>query len=175
MRLVGEQVYLRPLLETDAATCWTWFNDPDVRRTIAFRVGTNTEETSRQWIRGMEARGDVGFAIVARDGDVHVGNCDLSAIHAVDRHATLGIVVGRTEYWGRGLGREAVTLLCRYAFDGLRLHRVSLSCYANNARGLRLYERVGFTVEGRRREHVFIEGRWVDEIVLGLLRGELRG
>src|SRR2546422_412683 len=34
--------------------------------------------------------------------------------------------------------------------------------------------RVGFQVEGRRREQVFIEGRWVDEILLGLLAGHLR-
>ena len=38
---------------------------------------------------------------------------------------------------------------------------------------LRLYARVGFTSEGRRREQVFIDGRWVDEVVLGMLRGEL--
>ena len=37
-----------------------------------------------------------------------------------------------------------------------------------------MYARVGFQVEGRRREQVFIEGRWVDEVVLGLLAGELR-
>jgi RimJ/RimL family protein N-acetyltransferase len=175
MRLVGEKIYLRTLEEADAATCWTWFNDPDVRRTIAFRLGPNTEENSRDWIRGIGARGDRGFAIVARDGDLHVGNCDLSAISPVDRHATLGIVIGRKDCWGRGFGTEAVTLLCRHAFEGLDLHRVALSCYANNERGLRLYARVGFRVEGRRREHVFIDGRWVDEIVLGLLRGELRG
>ena len=45
---------------------------------------------------------------------------------------------------------------------------VTLSCYATNERGLRLYARVGFQVEGRRREQVFLEGRWVDEIVMGL-------
>jgi len=29
-------------------------------------------------------------------------------------------------------------------------------------------------VEGRRREQVFVDGRWVDELVLGLLRDEFR-
>ncbi len=37
----------------------------------------------------------------------------------------------------------------------------------------RSMKRAGFIPEGRRREQVFVEGRWVDEIVLGLLRDEL--
>jgi RimJ/RimL family protein N-acetyltransferase len=172
--LVGTAVYLRPLDESDAATCWAWLNDPDIRRTLAHRAGPNTESMTRAWIRGLDQRHEQVFAIVARDGDVHVGNGGLHAIDFIDRHATLGIVIGRKERWGEGLGTDAVRLLCRYAFDGLDLHKVSLSCYANNERGLRLYARVGFVAEGRRREQIWTEGRRVDELVLGMLRGELR-
>ena len=172
--LAGPRVHLRPLVEADAAECWPWFNDPEVRRTLAIRGLPNTEATSRAFIRGLDPGRDQAFAIVTLDGHAYVGNCALHDIHPVDRHATLGLVIGRKDHWGKGLGTEAVRLLCRYAFDELNLHRVVLSTYAINERGLRLYARVGFTVEGRRREHVFIEGRWVDEVTMGLLRGELR-
>jgi RimJ/RimL family protein N-acetyltransferase len=91
----------------------------------------------------------------------------------LDRYAMLGLVIGRKDYWGKGLGTEAVRLLCRYAFDELNLHRVALSTYAINERGVRLYTRVGFKIEGRKREHAFIEGRYVDEVLMGLLRGEI--
>ena len=170
--LVGDRVYLRPLEEADAAVCWTWLNDPDVRRTLAARNGPNTEATSRAWIRALDFRRTMGFAIVTRAEDLYVGNCDMR-VNYVDRHATLGLLIGRTDHWGRGFGTDTVRLLCRHAFEGLDLHKVCLSCYAINARGLRLYARVGFREEGRRREQVFIEGSYVDEIVLGLLRGEL--
>jgi len=83
-------------------------------------------------------------------------------------------VIGQKEQWGRGFGTEAVRLLCRHAFDDLNLHKVCLACYATNERGIRSYARIGFTVEGRRREQVFIEGRWVDDVLMGLLRDELR-
>jgi len=170
--LVGTKIYLRPLVEADAPACWAWVNDPDVRRTLALREGPNTEELTRSWIRGLDFRRNMEFAIVTRDADRHVGNCGLNAVSPVDRHATLGIVIGRKD-WGRGLGTEAVSLLCRYAFGQLNLHKVCLSCYAINERGLRLYTRVGFKVEGHRREQAFIEGRWTDEVVLGLLENEL--
>ena len=172
--LVGTKVYLRPLVEADAVVCWHWVNDPNVRRTLALRDGPNTEDLTRAWIRSLDFRRAMEFAVVTRDDDRHVGNCGLTGVSHVDRHAMLGIVIGRKDHWGRGLGTEAVRLVCRYAFEGLNLHKVCLSCYAINDRGLRLYARVGFKVEGRRREQVFIDGSWVDELVLGLLRDELR-
>ncbi|HJQ84654.1 MAG TPA: GNAT family protein [Candidatus Binatia bacterium] len=172
--LVGSKVYLRPLVEEDAAACWDWLNDPDVRRTLAVRAWPNTETISREWIRRLDFRRDMAFAIVTRDEDLYVGNCDLNGINHLDGHAMLGLLIGRKDLWGRGYGTEAVRLLCRYAFEGLALHKVCLSCYATNERGLRLYARVGFVVEGRRREQVFIDGRRVDEVIFGLLASELR-
>ena len=171
--LIGPKVHLRPLLESDATECWAWFNDPDVRRTLALRGRPNTEVISRAFIHNPDPRRDQVFAITTRDGGIYVGNCGLHEIHPVDRYAMLGLVIGRKDYWGKGLGTEAVRLLCRYAFDELNLHRVALSTYAINERGVRLYARVGFKIEGRKREHVFIEGRYVDEVMMGLLRGEL--
>jgi RimJ/RimL family protein N-acetyltransferase len=172
--LIGTKVYLRPLEEADAAECHAWLNDPDVRRTLAARAGPYTEAMSREWIRALDFRTTMGFAIVTRDAGAYVGNCDLRDINLIDRNAGLGIVIGRKAEWGKGFGTEAVALLCRYAFDALNLHKVCLSCYATNERGFRLYARVGFVDEGRRREQVFVDGCWVDEVVLGLLRDEFR-
>ena len=170
--LVGTRVSLRPLVEDDAAVCHRWLNDPVVQRTLALHGQRVSEADSRAFIRGAESRGDLLFAIVAAGR--YVGNCGLHGFAPLDRRAELGIVIGAPECWGRGYGTEAVRLVCRHGFDALGLHRVSLSCYANNARGLALYARVGFHVEGRRREAVFVDGGWVDELVLGLLAGELR-
>ena len=172
--LVGAKVYLRPLEEDDAAVCHTWFNDPEVWRTLAVRGRPNTEARSRAYIRALDPTGDQVFAIMTREDEQYVGNAGLHAIDPIDRHATLGIVIGRTDCWGRGFGTEAVALLCRHAFETLNLHKVCLTSYANNERGLRTYARVGFQVEGRRREQVFIEGGWVDEVSLGLLARDFR-
>ena len=172
--LEGGRVVLRPLVEDDAAVCYHWLNDPAVQRTLVLHGRRITEADSRRFIRDADARSDLLFAIVTRDAGLYVGNCGLHGVDPVDRRAELGIVIGRSEWWGRGYGTETVGLLCRHAFASLGLHRVGLSCYAINERGLALYTRVGFRIEGRRREAVFIDGRWVDELILGLLAGELR-
>lgn len=172
--LVGRTVYLRPLEEDDAIECHVWLNDPEVRRTLAARARAVTVADSREFIAAARARGDQLFAIVTCADGVYIGNAGLESIDAVNRRADLGIVIGRKELWGRGYATETVALLCGYAFETLNLHRVSLACYANNPRALRIYERLGFRIEGRRRDHVFIDGEWFDEITMGLLAGELR-
>jgi RimJ/RimL family protein N-acetyltransferase len=171
--IVGEKVYLRAIEEDDAAVCHPWFSDPDVRITLGRRTTPNTEQDSRAYIRGLDARTRQMFAVVARADDVYIGNAELFGIHWVNRHAELGIVIGRKDFWGKGYGRETVRLLCEHAFRGLNLHRVHLRVDATNERGIRCYTGAGFKPEGRLRDDVFAGGRYVDTLILGLLRGEI--
>ena len=53
------------------------------------------------------------------------------------------------------------------------LAAVTLYSYANNARARRSYEKVGFRLEGTLRGAQFVGGRYVDELVMGLLPEEL--
>jgi RimJ/RimL family protein N-acetyltransferase len=55
----------------------------------------------------------------------------------------------------------------------MNLQRVGLSVYDINPRAVRAYEKVGFKEEGRRRRAHFVDGRFVDTIVMGLLADEL--
>lgn len=170
---IGEKVYLRAIEEEDAAVCYPWFSDPEVRRLVGRRSVPNTEKASREFIRVVDQRSGQMFAIVTREDDVYIGNCELFAIHPVERNAELGIAIGRKDYWGRGYGREAVRLLCEHAFRTLNLHKVFLRVDATNERAIRCYTSVGFKPEGRLRDNVFADGRYIDTLLLGLLRGEL--
>ncbi|HWG63549.1 MAG TPA: GNAT family protein [Streptosporangiaceae bacterium] len=46
------------------------------------------------------------------------------------------------------------------------LHRLELSVMAHNDRAIALYERMGFSVEGRRSECLLIDGQFVDELCM---------
>lgn len=83
-----------------------------------------------------------------------------------------GIVIGEKEYWNRGYGSDALRTLLRFAFEELNLHRVFLHVFDFNERAIRCYEKVGFRHEGRLRQARFTEGRYVDELVMAVLREE---
>lgn len=170
--LVGAKVYLRPLEEADAAVCHPWFSDPEVRSLLGRHALPNTERDSVEFIRALSPAREQGFAVVARDEGRHIGNASLFQMNLIDRNAELGIAIGDKAFWGKGFGREAVTLLCGHAFRSLNLHKVHLRVHATNERAIKCYARLGFRQEGRLREHAFVEGRYVDALLMGLLRAE---
>lgn len=78
------------------------------------------------------------------------------------------------EVYGRGYGTEATRLLLGCAFDTVGLHRIELEVYAFNHRARHVYEKLGFRVEGTRREALDWDGARHDAIVMGLLAHEWR-
>lgn len=75
---------------------------------------------------------------------------------------------------GAGTGQRFVRALVDYGFGTLGADRVWLDASSENPRALRTYERAGFTLEGRLREHWYRPalGRVVDLMLYGMLRAE---
>ena len=88
------------------------------------------------------------------------------------RSATFGIIIGDPAYLDRGYGTEASTLLLDYAFAVLGYHKINLDLFEYNARALAMYEKLGFVVEGRRRENHWSRGRFWDDILMGVTAEE---
>jgi RimJ/RimL family protein N-acetyltransferase len=63
-------------------------------------------------------------------------------------------------------------LVLGHAFHDLKLHRISIRVLAYNTRAIRSYQKCGFLIEGREREAAFVNGRWHDDIIMGLLEHE---
>ncbi|MBI3956984.1 MAG: GNAT family N-acetyltransferase [Candidatus Kerfeldbacteria bacterium] len=169
--LVGEKVTLRPVNpDTDLDPCWRWVNDPDIRPLISRRVPVSREE-EREWIV-RRSPSDIVFSIELNPDRRLIGVISLHRIDWINRHAASGTIIGEADSWGKGYGTEAKTLLLGYAFRTLGLHRVSSSVFATNERSLRCQLKCGYVEEGRRRKAYFINGEWVDEVLLGVLADE---
>ncbi|MCC7354303.1 MAG: GNAT family N-acetyltransferase, partial [Anaerolineae bacterium] len=98
--------------------------------------------------------------------------------HNIDHHngkAEVGIFIGEKDLWDKGLGQDALRTLVDYLFQQLNLHRVDLGVYADNARGIHAYEKVGFIHEGRWRQAGFRNGHYRDLLWMSVLRDEWRG
>ncbi|HEX7899031.1 MAG TPA: GNAT family N-acetyltransferase [Planctomycetota bacterium] len=69
-------------------------------------------------------------------------------------------------YRRQGVGRALVAALLEWAkgVDGLR--RLSLEVFATNTPAIRLYESLGFAVDGRKREGARVGGDYVDLLLM---------
>ena len=169
--LIGDTVYLRPLEIADAPTIAPWFNDPEVTRFL-LRHRPMSQYAEEEFIRRLATNEtDVIVGVVSKETDQLIGTTALHPEYR-NRSARFGIALGDKSAWGRGYGTEATRLIVHHAFATLNLNRVWLHVYEYNVRGQRVYEKIGFRVEGRLREDTYSDGRYWDVIVMGLVRSE---
>jgi RimJ/RimL family protein N-acetyltransferase len=173
--ILGEQVRLRAIERDDLPRFVEWLNHPEVRRGLARYQPLSLAEEERWFEAVLQAPPEERpFSIDVRQGEgwQHIGGTSLMRIDAQARHAEVGIHIGDTQFWNQGLGTQAMRLILRHAFETLNLNRVYLRVYEDNARALSVYRRLGFKDEGRLREDRFLEGRYWDTLLMGLLRRE---
>jgi RimJ/RimL family protein N-acetyltransferase len=175
--LKGERVTLRAVEKEDQETLWRFWNDLEVELAGG---GDPPLPASLERLRARfereerEGNRDHTDFMIEVDGAA-IGHCGLFHVDTAARHCELGISIGEKDHWGRGYGRDAVRVLLDYAFRIRNLRRVWLETHASNDRAIRAYRACGFVEEGRMREHVWLAGRYVDNVIMGVMRGEWEG
>ena len=171
--LIGSKVYLRPLEREDAPLFIPWVNDAEVTRTLEVFYRPKNLQDELAFIDGVSKdEHAVVFGIVEKETDRLIGSAGLHQIHFKDRHAEFGILIGEKSAWNKGYGTEVTALITGYGFETFNLNRVWLRVHEDNQRGIKAYEKVGFKHEGVLRQHKYREGRYLDVIVMGILKEE---
>lgn len=169
--LEGERIALGPIRRDLIPLYQAWMNDLDVTRFL--RSWPMTLDGEIAWFDGAVKDDRMAvFTIYELPTYRPVGNVDLHDIDIRNRTAELGILIGEKDARGRGLGTEAVRLVCDYGFHVLDLYSIMLLTFGWNIAGQKAYAKAGFREIGRRREARFFAGRYWDDIYYDLLREE---
>jgi RimJ/RimL family protein N-acetyltransferase len=171
----GDLVALRALEPPDAEPLWRWAQDPDVMRWMIdgypqslAQVRTMMEDRPRN------GYGEAFFGIEALRDARLIGVVRLRDAQPETGCAELDIYLGEKEYWGQGYGTDAMRAICRFGFDKMRLHKITLTVVTENRAAHHIYQKLGFVDEGRLRSVFRRDGQWYDMFTMGLLEGELR-
>lgn len=160
----GRRVILRRVEPADYPHIHRWQNDP-----IVFRWMDYTRPFSAQDIKESEERATVeGHPFIIELDGKPLGRIGLNNFRPRDHLASLYIFVGEREVWGQGVGRDALMTLLAYAFDTCNLRMVELWTLADNERALRLYKGCGFVEEARLRARSWIEGEYIDHLIMSI-------
>jgi RimJ/RimL family protein N-acetyltransferase len=100
-----------------------------------------------------------------------VGSASLFEFDSFARHAEAGISL-LPRMRGRGIGTAAIGQLVEFGFVRRNLRRIHLQAIASNTAAIRAYQKAGFVIEGRQRQHAWVRGRYEDIVLLGMLRSE---
>jgi [ribosomal protein S5]-alanine N-acetyltransferase len=172
-RLDTERFYLRPLQPADASARWIgWLADPDVMHPL----NVNTHRFSLDGLRAHIAKHDqvkrLLIGIFDRSSDLHIGyyRIDLDPKH---RLASVNIIVGDKNYWGRNVVNETRAVILDYFFTEGRIAKAIGSPPARNFPSVFNYRAQGWRLEGIFKSHrESIHTGRIDQLQFGLTREE---
>lgn len=172
MELITERLVLREYIKDDWQAVLDYQSTPQYQRYYPWA------EPSPQSVRSFigefidwqndQPRHNYQLAVLLKGGGQLIGSCGVRRGKPHSWEAELGYELAPA-YWGKGFATEAANVMLTFAFQRLQLHRVLSTCIAENLVSLRVLEKIGMRREGCLRENVWMEGRWWDSLVYGLL------
>jgi len=166
--LIGNRLRLRPLEKSDAPLLVEWMNDHEITKYLLNYLPISIEE-EEEWIaKQTKDRSKCIVWGIDLEGFL-IGTVGIGFDHRRGT-STLGISIGDKTRWGQGYGAEAILLVLSYAFGTLNLRKVSLKVHATNKRARACYAKCGFRQEGRLKEDVYVQGKYLDTILMAIFR-----
>lgn len=170
VKLAGDRVRLREFRADDLDDSDAILGDDRVTRWLSF--DSRTREQQAEVLTGaieraqQTPRTEYYFAVTTHTDDRLIGfvRLGLGGVQA----AKLG-GAGALPHWGHGYAQDATRTIIDFGFTTLGLHRISAAIGPDNATSIAIVTRLGFTEEGRLRDHVFTNGAWRDSILYSLL------
>ena len=157
-------VTIREAAPADAEAVCRIYNQGIEDRVATLETEPRTPAERREWIA---ARGPRHPVLVAETDGAVTGWGSLNRFNprpAYDHVVDLSVYVERA-WRGRGVGRMVLEALVERARK-LGYHKMVLAAFPDNAAGMALYARLGFTRVGVYREQGLLDGRWVDVVVM---------
>lgn len=174
--LIGETIYLRTVEPNDLNENYQqWFNDEEVCQFNSHHRFPQYQENLHDYFeKVIRTKQNLVLAIVDKASDAHVGNISLQNINTIDRSAELAIIIGNKDFWKKGVGFDAASLMVHHGFKALNLHRIYCGTSQKNTGMQKLAERLGFKQEGILRDDLYKNGAYENIIKYGLLETEYK-
>ena len=150
-----------------------WRNDPRIRDWCR-QVGLITPRDQERWYLWQnDDKATHMFAVVEQGNGIVIGVCGLTSIDLIARRAEFSLYIA-PNHQGLGYGYSALRTLCKYGFSELGLNSIWGESFAGNP-ALTLFKRIGFVLEGTRRQFYFKGGKFIDAQLVSMLKHEFIG
>ena len=145
--ILNYMITFRPYTKSDIPMRVRWLNNYQaVLYAIDEPNHVTDEESQNKWFNLYEEKLERGikkfFTILSNDKNV--GFMGLSNINKKIGNASVFILIGEDGYRGRGVGRQSMDYLVKYAFGDLGLKSLYLEVDKTNLRAINLYDKLGF-------------------------------
>ena len=168
--MIGKKCYLSPIDVNDAEKFTEWLNDLEGTQNLLIYSQVISLANEKEFLEQLSK--SHAYSIIDIKTNELLGNCGFDNIDQLNQTAEAGIFIGNKNYWNKGYGTEALSLLMDYGFKALNFHSIFLRVFSFNERAKKSYEKIGFKVIGKRREALIRDNKKHDIIYMDILTNE---
>lgn len=161
--LKGKKVYLRLLERKDLAIIYRLCNEEKVKKYNSIPENVELDDKSIRLRKALS---------IINEKNVLVGFITYKQSNYSSNVYSIGITIG-SRYWNRGYGQDSIKTLNKYLFEDLKAIKVELEVIVSNTRAIRCYKKCGFFEEKIIKNKCYVDGKYLDTIIMGILRNEM--
>jgi diamine N-acetyltransferase len=167
LNLQGEHIYLRAIEPSDLEFLYQLENDTDIWE-ISGTSAPYSKHVLKQYLdnahRDIYDVKQLRLCICQKDGSV-IGLIDLFDFDPKNHRAGVGIIVLDSDNRNKGVGTEAITLLCDYSFTTLQMKQLYANILEDNKSSIHLFEKLGFHLVGMKKDWIYSDGVYKNELL----------
>lgn len=170
--LQGATIYMRALEPTDLDFLYEIENDESLwevsNTSVPFSkyILTQYLENSHRDIFDVK---QLRLVICKKDSDVIVGCIDLFDFEPKHHRVGVGVVIFSEEEKQKGFALQSIELVARYVFQHLNIRTVFANITEDNTASIQLFEKAGFTKIGVKKDWLFINRKFKNELLYQLI------
>jgi len=160
--LQGSKVILESFRGSDITEEYIgWLNNREITRYSNQRFTRHTHATCREYLESIKPPSHF-FKIMSREG-VAVGTCTIH-VNAHHKTADIGLLIGKSDRWGQGIGTESVRIMIEFIQSELDIRKITAGTLAVNVGMRKILLRNGMIEEAVKKEQEIIEGKPIDMV-----------
>jgi diamine N-acetyltransferase len=167
LTLTGEKLYLRALEPEDLDFIYEIENDETFWEISAtqtpyskFLIKQYLENAHQDIYEAKQLR-----LVMVSNKKENIGLIDLFEFDPKNKRVGVGLLIARKEFRYKGYGKEALQLVCKYAFKHLLVHQVYANIGEDNLASIKLFESLDFKRIGVKKDWNFSNGSFKNELL----------
>ncbi len=172
MKLSSDKLILRAPELNDLDILYKWENDESIwylSNTLIPFSRFDLEQFILQGNHDVFSDKQYRFMIEDKDSSELLGCIDLFDFDPANKRAGVGILVDE-KHREKGVASQALDIFIDYAFEQLNVHQLYCNILASNTNSLFLFKRKQFSEIGVKKDWVFLDGKYHDEILFQLVK-----
>jgi RimJ/RimL family protein N-acetyltransferase len=181
MKIQGKLVYMVPFNANHLLdpAYYEWLRDEDVVRYIGrdeLLAGISFSEAEAYVKKLWDSKHCTFLAVHENKNNKFIGTAKINLLATPGLKydiADLGIMLGDKSFWGKKMSIDVLLAISTFAFNSLKVRKLSAGAYSANLPVVKAFQRIGFNIDGQLRRQFPLGDSYCDHILMSCFENEL--